>query len=297
MPGKLAQIKSFFVSFPGLPVFRGSLSLVSDRQSRLPQKRKTIMKHILVFAIAALGLATGLARADQVGPQNRALIIVDEIDTGVIPELKPLYTSLENLTIQLPHMPILINAYHEIHTLRDGDATLTRFRQVARQLAMRSDIHAIDVFMVLHGSPGALSWKDGIVHMDDMLAYMTEVHNVAEQVIVSHMKKKFRLLYNTACFGATHRADFLRMGFDATDGAIGVNANSEVEYPSFLPLWTSGLVSFAEALAPTNNDAALAAADGPLVATGMLMNNFLKKVNSRKLLSGETNVHITTPAL
>lgn len=251
------------------------------------------MKTFLMSAVLILGFA--VTSQAQVPADARALIIVSELDSTGIQELAPLYSTLESLTNALPNLPIVRNSYHEIRTLRNSSATLASFRSMARQLAMRNDIQTIDVFMVLHGKPSKLKFADGTVEMTDLTNFMLEAANPAEQFIVNRMKKKFRVMYNTSCFGASHRSAFMQIGFDVASGSIGVNANSEAEYPSFLALWNTGH-TFEQSLAPTNSAAALLVTDGPLVASGNLLNNFLKKVNSKKLISGNENVRIGTPA-
>lgn len=253
------------------------------------------MRTFITTALVLLALAATERSQAQVMAQNRALIIVSELDSTGIPELAPLYATLENLTNGLPNLLIVDNSYREIHTLRNANATLAQFRTLSRQLAMRPEISAIDVFMVLHGRDNKLKFADGTVEMPDLVEFMNQATNGAQQVIVNRTKRKFRVMYNTSCFGASHRAAFRAVGFDVASGSIGVNANSELEYPSFLAMWNLNS-TFGQALAPTNTAVALAAADGPLVATGLLLNNFLKNVNSRKLISGNANIRITTPA-
>ncbi len=256
---------------------------------------KTLIKATLTaFHFIVIALAVE-AHAQPILAPSRALIIVNELDSTGIPELAPLYTLLENLTNGLPNLPVVNSGYREIHSLRNNNATLAQFRTLARQLASRPEIRAIDVFMVLHGKPGELKFRDGTVEMSEMVEFMNNAGSVAEQVVVTRTKRKLRMLYNTSCFGASHRTALRNIGFDVVSGSIGVNANAEVEYPSFLALWNLNS-TFNQALAPTNTPPALALTDGPLVASGVLLNNFLKNVNSRKVISGNANVRISTPA-
>jgi hypothetical protein len=84
------------------------------------------------------------------------------------------------------------------------------------------------------------------------------------------------------------------MGFDTSIGSKKVNANSEVEYPSFLGLWkVNGTVDVA--LLPTNNPVAIAAHDSPIRFAGQMSgNSMLQQVDSQKVIAGNKNLRITT---
>lgn len=248
---------------------------------------------MLALAILVAGLL-GTSTADAaVGRQSRVLIILTDLDTHGFPELAPLYQTLENIGVGLPNLPVIRDNYLEIHTLQNQAATLARFRSLAERLAMRSEVKAIDVILMLHGGAERLYFANGGVDVADMAEYMTRTTDSASVERVRQMKKKFRMMYNTSCFGSSHRSAFRSVGFDAVAGSIGVNANSEAEFPSFLALWNSG-VGFEAAFAPTNNDVALAMTDGPLRTAGEWGRNFLARVNSKKRFSGATALTINS---
>lgn len=243
---------------------------------------------------ALLLLATFSASADAAVPAaRRALIIVNELDSTGIQEIAPLYSTLEHLTIGLPTLPVVRNNYAVIRVLRNGNATLATFRATARSLAVNPNIDAIDVILALHGRDQRLKWADATVNMQNTVAFMNTANSAAEASVMNTLRRKFRIIYNTSCFGASHRTALRAIGFDAVVGSIGVNANAEAEYPAFLAAWNLGS-SFGNAFAVTNTPAALAVTDGPLVAAGIAFNNFLKNVNSKKLFSGNTNITINS---
>ena len=243
--------------------------------------------------MTAMLLMFGLAfqAQAQVPASARGLIIITELDSTGIPEISGLYRTLEDLTIGIPTLPGIRNSYADIVTLRNGTATMAHLRHQMRRMAARNDIRAIDVILALHGADNKLRFRDEAVTMQNMQTFMNE----GTPEVVARTKGKLRLIYNTSCFGASHRAAFRNIGFDVVIGSVGVNANSEVEYPSFLGLWNSNN-SVAASMIPSNNPVTLAVTDGPLVATGNFLNNFLKKVNSKKLFSGNTAIRISTPA-
>lgn len=245
----------------------------------------------MISSLMMLGFATEVQAA--VRAQERVLIILTDLDTHGIPELAPLYSTLEEVGIGLPRLPILRDNYREIHVLRNQRATLANFKALSLALANRPEIEAIDVFLMLHGLDGRLAFADRRYNMADMQSFMTSARNATEEARITTMKRKFRLMYNTSCFGSSHRSAFRNMGFDVVVGSIAVNANSEAEYPSFLALWNGG-ARLQDAFVPTNNPAALVVTDGPLVTAGRFMNNFLRHVNSRKVFSGNTAITINT---
>lgn len=251
-----------------------------------------IMKLFKAAAIALALCAPGLSQA-VVRPQDRALIIITELDTGGLRELAPLYSALEDIGAGLPRLPILRQQYREIHVLKDRDATTQKFKAMGLHLASRPEIKAIDVFVMLHGLTNRLLFANGTITPDRLAQFMTTSTNTREARLVLEMKKKFRLLYNTSCFGASHRAGFRQMGFDVVVGSIAVNANAEVEYPSFLTLWNAG-ANIRDSFAPSNNSVALAAADGPLRLAGQFGNNFLRHIDSRKVFSGDVLMTINS---
>lgn len=256
-----------------------------------------IVRHIKTFILAlllVLGLASW-AEAATLTKSERVLVIVTDLDTHGIPELAPLYATLEDIGIGLPQLPILKNAYREIHVLRNANATLAKFRSKLRQLGSRPEIKAIDTFLMLHGLANELVFADGRVTTAEMVEFMAHAPTAAERVQRIMTRKKLRIMYNTSCFGSSHRNEFLQMGYKAVSGSVKVNANAGVEYPSFLGLWTAG-ATFEESFLPSNNPTALAMADGPLVAAGTLANNFLKHVDSRKILDGDLGIRINTDA-
>lgn len=254
------------------------------------------MKKMTLSVISMILMTVCATTAQAAVPaQNRALVIVTDLDTHGVQELVPLYTVLEDIGAGLPQMPVLRNQYREIHVLRNNRATLGDFRALALSLSGRAEIRAIDVFLMLHGQTDRLVFADRRYTMEQMTSFMNTRRDAREAARVLVMQRKLRLMYNTSCFGASHRAAFRSIGFDAVVGSIAVNANSEVEFPAFLGLWNAG-ARLSDAFAPSNNPVALAAADGPLRATGQIFNNFLKHVDSRKVFSGNTAITISTDA-
>lgn len=246
-----------------------------------------------LFMVMALGLMMTAPVQAAVARANRALVIVSELDSGSVPELRDLYRALEEATRTIPHV-LLGGDYAEIHRLTDSQATAANFVSTLRSLAASPDIQAIDVILSLHGSDGRVYFREGGVRVTTLGANLLTVRNKAEAILVSKMKRKLRLMYNLSCFGKSHNAAFIDMGFDTSIGSKKVNANSEVEYPSFLGLWKLSQTVEA-AMAPTNNDVAITAHDAPIRFAGQMSGNaMLQQVDSQKVIAGNKNLRITT---
>jgi hypothetical protein len=246
-------------------------------------------KAIFIAALAVLSFQAEAA----VDRPTRALVIVSELDTHGSADSRDLYRALESATRHITPQ-ILGDDYGHIVRLYDKDATATKFVATLRDLASRMDIFAIDVVLSLHGSPNVLWFKEGAVGIEDLKENLLTARTESERQFVRRLKRKLRLMYNLSCYGKSVNAEFIEMGFDTSIGSRKVNANAEVEFPSVLSAWQLG-IGIDAALFPTNNDASIAAHDGPLVLTGQLSGNqMLQQVNSQKVVSGRTRLTISS---
>ena len=78
------------------------------------------------------------------------------------------------------------------------------------------------------------------------------------------------------------------MGFKAVVGSRKVNANAEVEYGGALKALARGK-NVESAFARSNSDFWLDVADGPLRWLGLQQDNFLKEVDSFKVIGGQSD--------
>lgn len=246
----------------------------------------------LLSAVSLLVLPNMVHASVSVG--ERALVIVSELDGKGARELQPLYASLEQLT-RITAQAMLSDKYGRIEILADRDASFANFKNTLLSLSQDRNIKAIDVIMSLHGDTGALVFDDGTWQTSVMETRFLLAINRTEKARVMVMRKKLRTIYNLSCFGSSHRTNFINMGFDSVNGSINVNANSEVEFVPALIAWRSG-VEFKTSFNASNNDLALAAADGPIRLAGEMAGNSLKNTNSKKLFSGDVTVKINSDA-
>ncbi len=241
----------------------------------------TFKNMLLVALLQVLAFSAEAA----VSKQNRALVVVSELQTHGPNQLRELYRATERATT-LSAAAVLHDDYQSIVYLSQANATLARFRNVIYNLSKRSDIKAIDVIFSLHGSNNQVAFREGAVTMSDFLSQMTTVSPLMNASQIQTMKRKLRMIYNLSCFGLSANDEFIRMGFDVTVGSRGINANAELEYPSVLTSWSFNF-KFADTFRLTNTDVAIAAADTPVRMIGI-------NADSKKFMSGRGDVTIST---
>jgi len=228
----------------------------------------------------------------KVEKNERALVVISELDTNGLPEFEPLYTLLEYLTkVTVENM--LRDSYQEIHFLNNEEATAAKFKQTLKRLTSRDDLKALDVILSLHGNPDRLYFKDRSWGMSELEAEMLRSKSAADETQITVMKKKLRIMYNLSCYGSSHNKAFYNMGFDVSTGSIKVNANAEAEFIPFVSSWKKGK-SFKRSFLASNNFISLYLADEPIRELGRRQNTMIKNTESKKLFYGFIKTNIFT---
>lgn len=251
------------------------------------------MKNFIKLAVVVLAATMSFQANAVIEKRDRVLLVVSELDVHAPRESGDLYRTLESLTRAIPG-GVLRSEYRAIIGQFDRSATSTNFVNALRTLALDENVKAIDVILSLHGSPNRLYFFNGATRISDLSAGLLRANTPAQQELVRKLKKKLRLMYNMSCYGESVNEEFQQMGFDTSIGSVAVNANSDVEFPSFVGLWRMGF-KVSDALAPTNNPAALFAHDGALITAGRLSGNtMLQQINSKKEIEGRSSLKIDT---
>jgi hypothetical protein len=163
---------------------------------------------------------------------ERALIVISSLTPAGKARLKTLYRGLGVASIELADL-LLRPCYGTVKKLKDKGATHQRFVDAVLQAARAPNVRAIDVVVVLHGSPGKLIFDNGAGRGDSVPAAQLAPE-------LAPAGPKLRTLYSTACYGLSHAQAFVDAGFDAACGAIGECANGPAEYPQVLSMWAHG---------------------------------------------------------
>jgi hypothetical protein len=123
--------------------------------------------------------------------------------------------------------------YRRIHLLTGKHATHDEFLNAIADTEADPGVKAIDVVVYLHGQPGAIGFVDTGFYpvtllRDEILAQ------------AGGSPRKLRALYSDACYGETDMTDWLRAGFRAVSGSVGVDANWSLDLNKFMRAWARG---------------------------------------------------------
>ena len=134
----------------------------------------------------------------------------------------------------------------------------------------------IDVIMHMHGSPNQMYFND--------TKSSNELRSDIQKLGIG---KKLRMFHSV--LRQHHAEDMVGAGFSCAAGAVGVNANSAVEYPEFLTLWSTG-TSFRDCIEKSRNRDLSKPFEDKAEQMGF------RDVNSDKKVYGNGNLTITTNA-
>jgi hypothetical protein len=164
-----------------------------------------------------------------VGKDGRVLLVVANLSKWGDSRFLQLYEWLDSNAVNLANVLMRLH-YREIDTLVGSEATRQNFVDRTAALAHDTQTRAVDVFLHLHGLPGELFFEDSPVATSELAA----------ELKAADLKQRLRLLYSTACYGASHAPDFVKAGFRVASGSKAVNANGPYDYPAQLLNWSLG---------------------------------------------------------
>jgi hypothetical protein len=177
--------------------------------------------------------------------------------------------------------------YNAVTILKDAAATRGRFVTTLDTITAKTGIRAVDVIFVTHGLSGNVLFSNGEFAIGSV-----------RDLILSNLglgqRGKLRMLFSTACFGASHRLAWRAAGFKTVSGSREVYADSAASYQPFLTSWLAGL-SFGVGVAAANAAGATSAWDA--VASAWLLSKgsqFWDDVDSFRLTLGSTGLTIGT---
>jgi len=205
---------------------------------------------------------------------ERALVVLSELSDD---KYAALYEFVEKSAIALS-MTLAVQ-YRKIVVLSGKNAESHDFVGALKNLAADSKIHEIDVLAFIHGNPGKMSFSNGVKASE---AIRTDIAKL-------DIKRKLRMYFTTACYGATHAEDMIAAGFNCAAGPLGVCANSAVVLPEFITLWATGS-SFEDCIDASQNPAL----SKPFEDRARKMN--FSDVDSTNRRYGAGGVRITTNA-
>ncbi|NRA66615.1 MAG: hypothetical protein HRU19_19155 [Pseudobacteriovorax sp.] len=234
-------------------------------------------KFLTILALGSSVLLTSHASATSLR-DKRSLVIVSHLDTNPGSKWAWLYSFLDSSTVTLAEKA-LKNRYKSISLIEGSHATKGKFISTLKGLAEKPGIKAVDTILSVHGLEGKVEFEDG----------MKSVSSIRNQLRTSPHRRKFRLMYNLACFGASHRSAWRSSGFRTASGSKGVNTSSATEYPLFLKNWSSG-GTLGSVFDLHNGSIAMQISDSIAINMGF------PKADSYKLVSGHRKITINSSA-
>ena len=203
------------------------------------------MAAVVLLAGAVFGSAIVASAQGAVSRSQRmAVVFVAPLDsTGMSALDRGLYDSVE-LAAYGGARAILSPAYGRVFVSEGSVATLSNLRSQLSSATNRVEMRAVDLIFVTHGATSQVFFADGP-------RSMATVRDTLLNGLTATQRAKLRMVFSTACFGATHRASWIAAGFDVASGARGIYADSAASYVPFLSAWALGQ-SFNSAIAVAN---------------------------------------------
>jgi len=222
-----------------------------------------------------------------VGKAARELVQVICLSDGWSGQERAMYEFIE-LSSRGIAATLLGPVYNRIQVLQGNDATLAQFQAALSRAAASAGTAAVDVLLNLHGSDQqTIPFKEA--------EYSVAAMQTALSGIPAPLRRKFRTVFSTACFGETHLGMWTGVGFDVASGSRGIYADSALSFGPMLGRWASeGTFGEAIQLANTVGLPADAAARAFYQAHGPAGN--ASCVNSRRAIVGHETTRIySTP--
>ena len=217
----------------------------------------------------------------EVTKDERVLLVVANLlleDRGPNANYRSLYKWLDRNAVQVANL-LMRPVYRFVETLSEDQVTLGTFFDRVGSLASDPQTKALDVFLVMHGMEGELLFDDVTMRTEEL----------AQLLKAADLAHRLRLLYSTACYGASHAEHFADAGFRTASGALGVCANGPYEFPTQLLKWRNN----------QTYKSSVKAGDNPVFR---LIHDHAAKlmgftdVNSEKVIMGKKLTRITSPA-
>ncbi len=217
---------------------------------------------------------------------KRDLIHMISLAPQVSSDLRLFYETIE-MASEVTTKAILGSFYRKIHIVKGSDATLAGLVAKLRSVSSRAGTQAVDLIMSPHGSNKSISFHDAA----------SPIKDVRDEILTipADCRKKFRTMFSTACYGASHLDGWIQSGFEAASGSNLIYADSLVSFPAFLSAWAAGR-SFGDAVAAANASDIGDFQDERARAFFRLRGNdsFADKVDSHRQAKGDCDIKIVT---
>jgi hypothetical protein len=213
---------------------------------------------------------------------KRELVQIIYLSNNYTGAERVLYDFIENSCEALV-ATLLGPVYNGIRVIRGNDATLSNFKSELMAATSLPSASAVDVMFNIHGATDQLPFKDG---SHDIATVQKSLNSMPIS-----LRKKFRAVFSTACFGSSHLNMWRQLGFDVACGARGIYADSASSFAPMLGKWaTEG--SFGEAIQLANTVGAPSDSVAITYYTKSGKPATANKVDSRRLIIGPETTRI-----
>jgi hypothetical protein len=238
---------------------------------------------VAAFAVSNAGATSTTTSTSR--SQREAVVFVTDLSTGLTGLDKGFYQAI-GLADSAVSWAALAPNYNVVTTVQNGSATLTGLVNALRTATSHPNTTAVDLIFSTHGANHAMVFADGTHSSATVASAIVNGLTPAERA-------KLRIVYSTACFGASHRGDWLTAGFKAASGAVGIHADALTSFPAFLASWVAG-ANFSTAVDASNGADPLHVSDNLAKAYYTLQGrpDLAAQVNSFRLKSGNTALSI-----
>jgi len=239
----------------------------------------------VALAVAVMGATTtGTAQASVSRSQRNAVVFVADLSTGFSGLEKSFYQAVEQ-GAYLTAVTTLSPVYHSVFQVEGANATEVALRNALSAATSSSSITAVDLIFVTHGL------NHGVVFANDTVVPINTVRDDLLSHLSSAQRAKLRIVFSTACFGASHRTGWLGAGFKAASGSLGIYADSASSYVPFLGAWALGQ-SFSSSINIANLADPFHFWDGIANSTLLANTPFAGQANSTRVISGSSGLTI-----
>ena len=123
--------------------------------------------------------------------------------------------------------------YKTVHIVQGAAATRAGLANTLNEIASRTTVRAVDLVFITHGLT-----TEVVLH--DKRWTMAEVRDRIRSGLTLADRAKLRMVFSTACFGASHRTAWREAGFKTVSGSREIYADSAASYLPFLSTWALG---------------------------------------------------------
>ncbi|MCA8973809.1 MAG: hypothetical protein KDC98_03770 [Planctomycetes bacterium] len=199
-----------------------------------------------VLTLTAFGTtAPAVAQGAYTAPWQRACVVfIADLDSPSQTQVQRNFYNLVEFGAEAAALTTLAGKYASITVVKGGNATRARLPSTLLTVASNPTINTIDLLFVTHGLSNRVYFSNTDVTIGT-------VANDIRNAVPWTLRRKFRMVFSTACYGESHRSGWMSAGFEVVSGASRIYADAALSYPAFLIAWANNM-TFGESVAMSN---------------------------------------------